>query len=478
MYLFKRFFIIVILLTSISYSQTFSKPHILSSRFGLSAEGGLSAPRFDYYSNRNDYIGRFSLEYFIPTTSVGIFGFKFYGGGGYLNVKYPKVPVSITNPVELRNSYYYGETQINYTFNIADVFLPYFGTGLAYVSTSLYDKDGNKVPKYTSYNSSEIHVVAEIGSRVMLASNLSLNFAIHTNISPNDRLDNLNTGKNDFFNSAFAGVSFYFGGKKDTDGDGIYDDVDKCPEQPEDYDGYQDEDGCPDPDNDGDNIYDNLDKCPNQAEDFDGYQDEDGCPDLDNDGDGILDVNDKCPNQAEDIDGFQDEDGCPDPDNDNDGILDIYDKCPNQPETYNGIDDTDGCPDGFSQEVKRDTVYVTKYVQKSMPSLFEIDATELFAPNTNTFSPKAGIYLDTLITFFKTNDNTSWRIECYTDAKAKNAKKLSLDRAVAIREYFAARSLDKNRFSVYGLGADFPKYVTKDPNLMLKNNRIIIIRTK
>jgi hypothetical protein len=98
-------------------------------------------------------------------------------------------------------------------------------------------------------------------------------------------------------------------------------------------------------DRDMDGIPDAMDKCPDQAEDFDGYEDTDGCPDPDNDGDGILDVNDKCPNQAEDFDGYQDEDGCPDVDNDGDGILDVDDKCPNAKETFNGYQDTDGCPD-------------------------------------------------------------------------------------------------------------------------------------
>ncbi|MEO8840141.1 MAG: hypothetical protein ABI591_14420, partial [Kofleriaceae bacterium] len=98
-------------------------------------------------------------------------------------------------------------------------------------------------------------------------------------------------------------------------------------------------------DADRDGIPDDVDKCPNQAEDKDGFQDEDGCPDPDNDGDGIPDAVDKCPNLAEDKDGFEDEDGCPDIDNDHDGILDRFDHCPNQPETINGIDDDDGCPD-------------------------------------------------------------------------------------------------------------------------------------
>ncbi|HEX4454281.1 MAG TPA: choice-of-anchor D domain-containing protein [Kofleriaceae bacterium] len=98
----------------------------------------------------------------------------------------------------------------------------------------------------------------------------------------------------------------------DADHDGIPDDLDRCPNEPEDKDGFQDEDGCPDPDNDGDGIPDSKDKCPNEAEDKDGFQDADGCPDLDNDGDGIPDRRDKCPNEPETVNGFQDEDGCPD----------------------------------------------------------------------------------------------------------------------------------------------------------------------
>jgi len=167
---------------------------------------------------------------------------------------------------------------------------------------------------------------------------------------------------------------------RDRDHDGVPDVYDRCPDEPEDRDGFQDDDGCPDPDNDGDGIPDALDKCPNEPEDFDGFQDDDGCPDLDNDGDGIPDLNDacpnekedgkgkrptdgcpstsedsdgdgipdvrdKCPDEPEDKDGFQDDDGCPDYDNDGDGIPDAYDACPNEPEDFDGFEDNDGCPD-------------------------------------------------------------------------------------------------------------------------------------
>jgi outer membrane protein OmpA-like peptidoglycan-associated protein len=55
-----------------------------------------------------------------------------------------------------------------------------------------------------------------------------------------------------------------------------------------------------------------MDKCPNEPEDKDGFEDLDGCPDPDNDHDGIPDAQDKCPNEPETINGFQDDDGCPD----------------------------------------------------------------------------------------------------------------------------------------------------------------------
>ena len=115
----------------------------------------------------------------------------------------------------------------------------------------------------------------------------------------------------------------------DADGDGIPDELDKCPNEAEDFDDFQDEDGCPDLDNDGDGILDVDDKCPNEPEDMDGFEDEDGCPDPDNDGDDILDVDDQCPNDA----GTLENNGCPDPDRDGDGVPDRVDNCPDDPGT-------------------------------------------------------------------------------------------------------------------------------------------------
>ena len=183
----------------------------------------------------------------------------------------------------------------------------------------------------------------------------------------------------DWLMSVAASRQFSIGGS-DRDGDGIVDRKDKCPDEPEDHDGWYDEDGCPeydndmdgipdvhdgapdepedydgfmdldgipDRDNDQDGIPDRRDLCPDEPEDFDGHNDDDGCPDdfRDADGDGVDDDADRCPDQAEDIDGFEDDDGCPDLDNDLDGIPDLEDECPDEPEDYDGVEDKDGCPD-------------------------------------------------------------------------------------------------------------------------------------
>jgi len=133
--------------------------------------------------------------------------------------------------------------------------------------------------------------------------------------------------------------------KPDADWDGIDDVKDKCPNEREDRDGFEDDDGCPDNDNDKDNILDKNDNCPDAAEDIDGFKDDDGCPEPDNDEDGILDAADKCPVDAEDIDQDRDEDGCPDIDSDNDGFENPVDKCPFDAEDKDGFEDDDGCPD-------------------------------------------------------------------------------------------------------------------------------------
>jgi OOP family OmpA-OmpF porin len=99
---------------------------------------------------------------------------------------------------------------------------------------------------------------------------------------------------------------------KDTDGDGIPDDIDACPTEPEDHKDPDPMDGCPLPsDRDGDGIPDQLDKCPDVPEDKDGIDDEDGCPEDDADRDGIPDAKDACPKEPGQPDPDPKKNGCP-----------------------------------------------------------------------------------------------------------------------------------------------------------------------
>jgi outer membrane protein OmpA-like peptidoglycan-associated protein len=99
---------------------------------------------------------------------------------------------------------------------------------------------------------------------------------------------------------------------KDTDGDGIPDDIDACPTEPEDHKEPDPMDGCPAPsDRDGDGIPDDVDKCPDVPEDKDGIDDEDGCPEDDADGDGIPDAKDACPKEPGQPDPDPKKNGCP-----------------------------------------------------------------------------------------------------------------------------------------------------------------------
>jgi outer membrane protein OmpA-like peptidoglycan-associated protein len=99
---------------------------------------------------------------------------------------------------------------------------------------------------------------------------------------------------------------------KDTDGDGIPDDIDACPTEPEDHKDPDPMDGCPAPsDRDGDGIPDQYDKCPDQPEDKDGIDDQDGCPEDDADHDGIPDAKDACPKEPGQPDPDPKKNGCP-----------------------------------------------------------------------------------------------------------------------------------------------------------------------
>ncbi len=249
----------------------------------------------------------------------------------------------------------------------------------------------------------------------------------------------------------------------DRDGDGYADAVDKCPDKPETWNTFQDEDGCPDdPDTDNDGVTDSMDTCPTDPEDKDGYLDADGCPDPDNDADGILDVSDKCPNEPEDMDGFEDTDGCPDTDNDKDSVLDVDDFCPNTPGQPGGA--KPGCPG---------LVVVTAH---------EIRITQQIHFEFNKAGIKSDSFptLDAVRDVLRDNPKIKLEIQGHTDnvGNAAYNQKLSQSRAESVKKYLTDHGIEDARLVPKGYGMTQPIVPNTNEKNRALNRRVQFIRTE
>jgi len=263
----------------------------------------------------------------------------------------------------------------------------------------------------------------------------------------------------------FAGLTFKFGGK-DTDGDGIYDKDDACPDvaglkqfngcPDTDADGIADkDDACPEiagpaefngcPDTDGDGIADKDDACPDVA----GLKSLGGCPDTD--GDGITDKSDKCP----EVKGPKENAGCPWPDRDGDKVLDKDDKCPD----VAGTVANNGCPEVSDEVVKR---------------LNDYAKTILFNSGKATFQQQTYPVLQSITAILKEYPSSKFSIEGHTDSDGKDAanQKLSEDRAAAVKNYLIENGIATSRLSSVGFGESKPIDTNKTKAGKANNRRV------
>ncbi len=224
----------------------------------------------------------------------------------------------------------------------------------------------------------------------------------------------------------------------DTDGDGITDNVDKCPSVA----GLAKYNGCPIPDTDGDGVNDETDKCPTVA----GFARYGGCPIPDTDGDGVNDEMDKCPTVA----GLARYGGCPIPDTDGDGVNDEMDKCPNDA----GPADNAGCPKLEQYN------FNAKNVQ--------------FVTGSSMLTAAAKKELDKAVTILKDHSELRIAIEGYTDNTGTTAlnQKLSQKRADAVKAYLTGNGISADRLTSTGFGVANPVADNKTAAGRAQNRRV------
>ena len=214
-----------------------------------------------------------------------------------------------------------------------------------------------------------------------------------------------------------------FGGCPDTDADGIQDSEDKCPNEA----GLAEFNGCPD--SDGDGFADSDDLCPNEA----GLEQFNGCPDSD--GDGVMDSKDECPNEAGPIENK----GCPVKDADNDGVADADDRCPN----VFGVAENYGCP------------MITEEAQTELTNMAR---SIYFTTGKDSFTDETSIRLDGVNKILSDYTTSKFVVEGHTDSTGSDKinMELSQKRADAVRNYLIENGFPAENIRAIGYGSSKP----------------------
>jgi len=242
------------------------------------------------------------------------------------------------------------------------------------------------------------------------------------------------------------GVFASFGGEEkpkapvilDTDGDGIIDTADACPNEP----GHASANGCPD--RDGDTIADAEDRCPDNA----GPVADRGCPDRD--GDKIVDVDDRCPDEP----GLPAFEGCAD--DDDDKIANIDDRCPK----IAGVPEHGGCPPPPPEDVVKRYTGAIKGIY--------------FAQGSDVIKKNSFKILDAAVVVLKEYPATRLKIDGHTSSEGEREFNLDLSgrRAASVKQYLVEQGIDAERIDTAGFGPDQPVADNKTERNRAKNRRI------
>ena len=319
----------------------------------------------------------------------------------------------------------------------------------------------------TDFNSVDFQIPMGLGINIRVGKAIVINAQAEYRMELSSNTDNIHYG---------LGIGFMLGKDEpeevippDTDGDGISDREDECPQDP----GTAEFKGCPD--SDGDGIIDKEDKCPTEE----GPKSNDGCPILDIDGDGFLNDVDECPNTPGTIAGCPDTDGdgimdseddCPNaagearfngcPDSDGDGIIDIDDKCPDSPAPHS----SDGCP-----FIKTEDKAVLDYALQAIQ--FETGKTVL--------KKESYPVLDQVIEVLQRYPDYRLEIIGHTDdvGRENNNLILSQKRAKSCYEYLISKGLSNERVGYGGSGEANPLVPNDSKDNRTINRRVEFLLT-
>lgn len=197
-------------------------------------------------------------------------------------------------------------------------------------------------------------------------------------------------------------------------------------------------------DRDGDGYPDDIDKCPDIPEDGAQPSPYDGCPAQDRDGDGIDDAADDCPDEPEDMDGIQDEDGCPETDADRDNINDPEDACPLEPGLRSDDPKVNGCPTSTRFDETTGEIILLRPVQ--------------FQTGKARILPGSFQILDEVVAVVNSHRGSRLAIHGHTDSRGGRAMnvRLSKARAGAVVKYLTDHGIDSSRLESEGFGPDRP----------------------
>ncbi len=435
----------------------------------------------EFFGYNQKWSTGFSVSRYM-TPCIDLVGHFFWGKADANEFNRFKIPSTPNFTAGLYNLDLMAKFKFNNGYNLKEeaLFAPYVLGGLSagMSSTNGFAENGPILDQTLLFPA----LAAGVGLRIRYNSAVSFAVQSIVKLPATDQIDGLTGGGerssgygNDQFLQSSIAIIVTPGksNKKDSDGDGVPDKLDKCPDTPKGV--SVDSNGCP-MDSDQDGVPDYLDKCPDTP--IGVKVDENGCP-IDSDKDGIPDYRDDCP----DVFGLAAFNGCPD--SDGDGVPDKEDRCPNTPSGYKvdkfgcPVDaDHDGIPDSEDDCPQKPGVAELKgcpYTVQSLLNKYNINMKPIsFAFDSYQILPEGVQALEQIATALSNHKDFGVQFDGHTDyvgAEEYNLK-LSDKRANSAKTFLINKGIGENQIRLQHFGETKPAADNKTSKGRALNRRV------